>query len=178
MKNVVQMSRLGMVAALAAGAMIAMPLVAQTTPAATGQGAAQPQGERTITNAHVLPADIPRERLIEIMRGWSTALGVDCSFCHTPAAGPAAADGRQRFDFPSDANPHKAVARQMVTMLQAINRNYFAGAVSRSGPPASAVCSASASQAATLMPWPNTGLKLQMLSPSASTPSGRWRSRS
>jgi len=44
-----------------------------------------------------------------IMRHWSQALGVQCSYCHVP--------NNPR----SDANPHKEVARGMVRMTMRIN---------------------------------------------------------
>jgi hypothetical protein len=57
----------------------------------------------------VLPADIPQERLIGVMRTWGQALGVQCSYCHVPG------------NFVSDENPHKQVARGMVRMTNSIN---------------------------------------------------------
>jgi len=61
-------------------------------------------------NLQVLPADIAQERLLMIMRHWSQALGVQCSYCHVPP------------DFASDANPHKNIARGMVRMTIRINQ--------------------------------------------------------
>jgi hypothetical protein len=74
---------------------------------------AQPQSQpkeqrRAGRNLQVLPQDIDRARLMEVMRGFSGALGVECSFCHTR-------------DFASDENPHKNVARGMIRMTARIN---------------------------------------------------------
>lgn len=144
MKNLMQTRRLGQrlgtIALVSAGAMLAVPLVAQTRPAGNSQAAAPAAQAATHTfrmaNARVLPADTPRERLVAIMQGWSRALGVECSFCHAPyAASAPMTPNRPRLDFASDANPHKEVARGMVRMLQSINSTYFASAAGRAGPP-------------------------------------------
>lgn len=69
-------------------------------------------------NLQVLPKDISTEQLLSTMRGFTGALGVNCTFCH------AVVDGRP--DFASDANPHKAIARTMITMTNDINHKYLA----------------------------------------------------
>jgi hypothetical protein len=60
-------------------------------------------------NLQVLPANIPQERLMLVMRNWGQALGVQCSYCHVPG------------NFRSDANPHKNIARGMVRMTANVN---------------------------------------------------------
>ena len=50
------------------------------------------------------------------MQVWAKALGVKCSHCH------------QLGDFVSDENPKKDVARQMVTMVKTLNKDFFKGA--------------------------------------------------
>ena len=47
------------------------------------------------------------------MQLMAQALGVSCGACHV------------RGDFASEANPRKAVARRMLEMTKAINRQYF-----------------------------------------------------
>ena len=64
-------------------------------------------------NLQVLPDTLPRDSLIQIMRGFSLSLGVRCEHCHAP--------GAEGLDFPSDANPHKDVARDMMRMTWALN---------------------------------------------------------
>lgn len=54
----------------------------------------------------------PRE-LQTYMKSLTEALGVQCSYCHNMR------------DFTSDENPHKAKARQMMTMTSEINEKYF-----------------------------------------------------
>ena len=65
-------------------------------------------------NLHVLPDTLSRDALIGIMRGFTDALGVRCDHCHARGdEGPP--------DFPSDANPVKDVARDMMRMTWQIN---------------------------------------------------------
>ena len=47
------------------------------------------------------------------MRHFVQALGVNCGGCHVPR------------NFPSEDNPRKAVARQMIEMTKALNAKYF-----------------------------------------------------
>ena len=70
------------------------------------------------TNLKVLPEDIGREKLISIMKEFSSGLGVRCSFCHVPGDNPHSLEG---FDFASDKPEHKAIAREMMKMAGKIN---------------------------------------------------------
>ncbi len=65
-------------------------------------------------NLQILPDSLTRDELIGRMRGFTAALGVGCDHCH--------AGGDDGLDFPSDANPHKEVARGMMRMTGQINR--------------------------------------------------------
>jgi hypothetical protein len=76
----------------------------QPQPVTEPPSAARPAGR----NLQVLPRDIERARLMEVMRDFSAALGVECSYCHTR-------------DFASDENPHKNVTRGMMRMTARIN---------------------------------------------------------
>jgi len=68
-------------------------------------------------NLQVLPKTMTGERLRPVMRGFSRALGVRCSFCHVgPADGPLSS-----YDFASDDNEHKRIARTMLGMLKVVN---------------------------------------------------------
>jgi tetratricopeptide (TPR) repeat protein len=68
-------------------------------------------------NLQVLPADFPAERLSAVMRGFTRALGVRCSYCHVGDEGQPLST----YDFASDDNPMKDVARTMYNMLGVIN---------------------------------------------------------
>jgi hypothetical protein len=69
-------------------------------------------------NLQVLPKDISRDSLDEVMHHFTKALGVHCSFCHAPGD-----NGHP--DFPSDAKEEKNIARYMMKMTADINKNYF-----------------------------------------------------
>lgn len=71
-------------------------------------------------NLKVLPKDIDKESLKVIMESFNSSLGVKCGFCHARTA-----DGKD-FDFASDDNMHKEIARGMMIMTNEINKNYFA----------------------------------------------------
>lgn len=73
---------------------------------------AQPQWE----NLQVLPDTLSREALFSIMRGFTQALGVRCQHCHVNEG-----DSFETFNFPSDDNAHKDVARGMMRMTWQIN---------------------------------------------------------
>lgn len=68
-------------------------------------------------NLQVLPADFPGSRLGAVMRGFTSALGVRCSYCHVGEEGQPLSE----YDFASDANPNKERARVMYRMLGAVN---------------------------------------------------------
>lgn len=68
-------------------------------------------------NLQVLPEDTPPERLGAIMRGFTRALGVRCSYCHVGEEGQPLST----YDFASDSIPQKDIARTMYRMLGVIN---------------------------------------------------------
>ena len=113
-------------AALAGTAvLLTAPSVAQPAQQPSGAGTpAAPAAPRQefvwparISNARVLPADIGADRLRATMVGFARSLGVRCTNCHVGQEGQPLST----FDFASDANPHKTVARGMIRMVQHIN---------------------------------------------------------
>jgi Photosynthetic reaction centre cytochrome C subunit/Tetratricopeptide repeat len=85
--------------------------VAQTAPAA-----GQPPAPPPLTNLKIYPKEIARPELIATMQGFVRQLGVQsqggCSYCHVGTA--------PQWDFASDANPKKDVARRMILMSREI----------------------------------------------------------
>ena len=63
-------------------------------------------------NLRVLPDDLDAEDLEAVMVRMGRALGVSCSHCHAA-------------DRATDERPAKAVARRMIQMTVALNRDYF-----------------------------------------------------
>jgi hypothetical protein len=84
--------------------------LAQTPPAGAQQ--APPP----LTNLKIYPKEIARPELITTMQGFVRQLGVQgqggCGYCHVGTA--------PQFDFASDANPKKDVARRMILMSREI----------------------------------------------------------
>jgi tetratricopeptide (TPR) repeat protein len=68
-------------------------------------------------NLKVLPKDWTGKQLRPVMRGFTRALGVRCSHCHVGEEGKPLST----YDFASDDNPKKDVARTMLKMLGTIN---------------------------------------------------------
>ncbi len=72
------------------------------------------------TNLKVLPKNISKEELDNVMDGFKAALGVKCNFCHAPRK-----DDAKKLDFASDEKQHKLIAREMMKMTAKINKKYF-----------------------------------------------------
>ena len=86
---------------------------------AQNRQAAQTRGEtagQKFKNIKVLN-DMPAEQMGKVMNLMSASLGVNCKFCHTSGSS----------DFEKDDNEHKAIAREMIKMTLALNKNHFAG---------------------------------------------------
>src|SRR5262245_58938477 len=85
--------------------------LAQTPPAG-----GQPPAPPPLTNLKIYPKDIARPELIVTMQGFVRQLGVQgqggCGYCHVGTA--------PQWDFASDANPKKDVARRMILMSREI----------------------------------------------------------
>ncbi len=70
-------------------------------------------------NIKVLPEDAKKEKLAGTMIGFTRALGVRCPYCHVGQEGKPLST----FDFASDENPNKQIARDMYRMLGHINED-------------------------------------------------------
>lgn len=69
------------------------------------------------TNLRVLPKDIGKRELVDVMRGFSGALGVRCTHCHKGPV-PGSLEG---VDFATDDLEPKRVARSMIKLVGEIN---------------------------------------------------------
>jgi hypothetical protein len=78
-------------------------------------GPANPQ----YTNLKVLPKDINKEQMDSVMHHYTASLNVKCNFCHTFN------QETKQMDWASDANKHKLITRQMMTMTNELNKKYF-----------------------------------------------------
>jgi hypothetical protein len=88
-------------------------------------------------NLQVLPKDMSRQQVTQLMRTFAMGLGVRCEYCHVPPADapPPAADaaptGRPPvLDYSLDTKDTKKVAREMLKMVNDINGKYIAALTS------------------------------------------------
>ena len=91
----------------------------------TEQGTQQSQTattEKTVEqvqkNIQVL-SGLPQSQLLSVMNYMGSSLGVKCTFCHVKNG--------DKWDFVSDAKPEKGSAREMIKMVQGINKGNFKG---------------------------------------------------
>ncbi len=84
-------------------------------PAQAAAAAAKPKlTQEQFKNIQVLK-DLPADQLIPAMQFISASLGVECEFCHVQGA------------FDKDDKKPKKTAREMITMMMAINKENFEG---------------------------------------------------
>lgn len=106
-------------------------------PAPPAEAATEAPAEPPATNLQVLPKEWTRREVIDrVMKTWTAALGVRCQHCHVGEEGRPFSE----WDFASDANPEKQRAREMVRMLEEINRRLAAMPEMHGAKPASATC--------------------------------------
>jgi hypothetical protein len=92
-------------------------------------------------NLKVLPRDIPRDTLISIMRRFTGALGVRCTYCHVEREGAAPEPGGGlNLDFASDRKPPKEKARFMLRMTDSLNTAVLPRVPNRHDPPVGITC--------------------------------------
>src|SRR6188474_1049494 len=77
-------------------------------------------------NLQVLPKDIAKRDLVDMMRGFCTSLGVRCTHCHVGEEGKPL----ETYDFAADTKDPKKTARVMLQMVQAVNRDWVSKVVS------------------------------------------------
>lgn len=70
-------------------------------------------------NLKVLPKNITHEQMDSVMHYFTASLNVKCNFCHVRN------EEKKEWDWASDENKHKLVARDMMRMTNKINDKYF-----------------------------------------------------
>ncbi len=111
-------------------ALASLVLFAVAAPVAAQRPASQ------FKNLKVLPADISQPHLMEIMRGYTRALGVRCTACHVGQEGQPLSS----YDFAADDKPAKRKAREMIQMTYDINSKYLSKLENRSDPAVQVQC--------------------------------------
>lgn len=100
---------------------------------------AQPSGKwppDSLVNVHVIPKSTPVPQVVGQMRNFTNALGVRCSYCHVGEE----SQSLEQYDLPSDARRPKRVAREMMRMVQDINRRLDSLPGGRGSPAATVTC--------------------------------------
>jgi len=106
---------------LAAGGLrAASPQGAQAGPATQNAGERVPMVEETFKTVQLLRG-IPVDTFFEVMGTFASSMGNDCTFCH------AANSALNKAAF-AEQTPRIQRARQMITMMNALNKQYFNGA--------------------------------------------------
>jgi hypothetical protein len=72
----------------------------------------------SLINTKVIPHDTPVMQVVGTMRNFAGGLGVRCSFCHVGEEGKPL----ESYDFAVDKKRTKLVARQMMRMVEEINK--------------------------------------------------------
>src|SRR6185503_11183529 len=96
-------------------------LILVTAVSASGPLAAQAPGKfppDSLINVKVIPKNTPVMQVVGMMRNFAGGLGVRCPFYHVGQEGQPLST----FDFAKDEKRTKLVARQMMSMVQEINR--------------------------------------------------------
>ena len=104
---------------LGAAAVAVVCLAGAATVAVRAQTDATPMTDTTFKNILLLKG-IPVDTFLDAMGMFANAMGNDCTYCHAPTA----ALDRNAF---ATATPRIQRARQMIVMMNAINKQYFAG---------------------------------------------------
>ena len=107
----------GIVGILLGGAIIAVQAHPAQSPSPTTAAAPQTAAQK-YKDIQVLKS-IPADELIPSMQFITAALGVECDFCHVSTQG--------KLEFDKDDKKEKKIARQMMQMMFAINKNNFDG---------------------------------------------------
>ena len=104
--------------------------------------AQQPGGPpEKFENLKVFSKDNPRDSLLGIMRGFTSALGVNCTYCHVTEPAPAGAPGpRERLKPAADDKQTKKTARFMIKMADSLNRVVLAALPERHSPKITVSC--------------------------------------
>src|SRR3989475_10509276 len=93
-------------------------LASLTVPAAVWAQAPGHCPPDSLINVKVIPKNTPVMNVVGMMRNFAGALGVRCQFCHVGQEGMPLG----QFDFAKDEKRTKLTARQMMRMVEEINR--------------------------------------------------------
>jgi hypothetical protein len=121
--SLLSLACVGMVGSVEAELMVSSAQIArgsQQTGAAMQPAPAEKTVEQVQKNIQVLMG-LPASQLIPVMNYIGSSLGVRCTYCHVRKD--------EKWDFVSDEKPEKGTAREMIKMVQGINKANFKGTV-------------------------------------------------
>jgi hypothetical protein len=72
-------------------------------------------------NLKILPKDIDRKELLNVMRSFSQAMGVRCVYCHVAGSDP---NDWSAYNFESDRKENKEATRAMMKYTDAVNQSF------------------------------------------------------
>jgi hypothetical protein len=75
-------------------------------------------------NLKILPKNISERQMDSVMHHFSASLNVGCDFCHTKKK-QVLYSNNETWDYASDENKHKLVAREMMKMTNKLNDEHF-----------------------------------------------------
>lgn len=81
----------------------------------------QQQQPKKLKNIKVFPATATYQEVDHAMDQFKVDLGVKCNYCHAQEK-----DNPRKNDMPSDENPKKDIARDMMRMTDEMNKRYIA----------------------------------------------------
>jgi hypothetical protein len=81
----------------------------------------QQQQPKKLKNIKVFPATATYQEVDHAMDQYKVDLGVKCNYCHAPDK-----ENPRKNDMPSDDNPKKNIARDMIRMTNEMNAKYIA----------------------------------------------------
>jgi hypothetical protein len=102
--------------ALLCGAVLLTTAVLSAQAPAGGPPQGGAPAQPPLQNLQVLPKDMPRAQVIQIMQRFQLALGVNCGHCHVWTG-----TGVPTNDYATDTKPAKRIAREMLKMVNAAN---------------------------------------------------------
>ena len=97
---------------------------------------ASAQIPQELENLQFFPQDITRDSVIEVMRGFSFALGVRCQYCHVGGDGVSF----EGVEFASDDDPDKRKTRFMLRMVETLNNSLLPMMADRDVPASEITC--------------------------------------
>ncbi|MEW5983772.1 MAG: photosynthetic reaction center cytochrome c subunit family protein [Acidobacteriota bacterium] len=98
-----------------------VPMQVPPPPQVPGQGDPRSPIPDTFSNLQVLPKDIAKPQLVNIMKSLALTFEKRCSYCHV------ATDDLSQADFASDEKATKKQARQLLQLVRDLQRTESAG---------------------------------------------------